>query len=106
MLDRFIRGKREAKRAWTSSWTVAVALLACSALSYTPDGESLFAPFDLLHWQLVAHHEHGENTDAGRVVTVVIDARTVEALGPATVYAREAHARLLDRLRIAASVSL
>ncbi|BCQ55952.1 ATP-binding protein [Burkholderia gladioli] len=106
MLDRFIRGKREAKRAWTSSWTVAVALLACSALSYTPDGESLFAPFDLLHWQLVAHHEHGENTDAGRVVTVVIDARTVEALGPATVYARETHARLLDRLRMAASVSL
>ncbi|NIE82334.1 MULTISPECIES: ATP-binding protein [unclassified Burkholderia] len=106
MLDRFIRGKREAKRAWTSSWTVAVALLACSALSYTPDGESLFAPFDLLHWQLVAHHEHGAHGDAGRVVTVVIDARTLEALGPATVYARETHARLLDRLRMAASVSL
>ncbi|NIF69782.1 CHASE2 domain-containing protein [Burkholderia sp. Ap-962] len=106
MLDRFIRGKREAKRAWTSSWTVAVALLACSVLSYTPDGESLFAPFDLLHWQLVAHHEHGAHGDAGRVVTVVIDARTLEALGPATVYARETHARLLDRLRMAASVSL
>nr|WP_240156812.1 CHASE2 and HATPase_c domain-containing protein [Burkholderia sp. Ap-962] len=59
-----------------------------------------------MHWQLVAHHEHGAHGDAGRVVTVVIDARTLEALGPATVYARETHARLLDRLRMAASVSL
>lgn len=104
MREWFDRSVGRVSGAYPSGWPVAAALLALAALGYTPAGESLFAPLDLLHWQFVARRDVG--SDRGKVVTVVVDARTIAALGPSVAYARETHARLLDRLHAAASVNL
>ncbi|MFC5430805.1 ATP-binding protein [Paraburkholderia denitrificans] len=87
-----------------SSWGVAIGLLAAAAYGYTPAGEVLFAPLDRLHWGLVA--PRARPVSRSRVATVVIDARTVAALGPVAAYSRATDVRLLERLHGAAAVCL
>ncbi|WP_232348321.1 ATP-binding protein [Burkholderia pseudomallei] len=87
-----------------SSWIAVIALLVIAAIGYSPVGEALFAPLDRLHWDLMVRQVTAGNSD--KVATIVVDTRTIEALGPTRAYARDTHARLLDRLHDAASVCL
>jgi signal transduction histidine kinase len=95
---RFVSGIRP------SGWLLVVVLFALTALGHTPAVETLFAPLDRLHWDRVSRHEADARRD--KVAVIVVDARTIAALGPSASYARDTHARLLDRLAGAASVGL
>lgn len=105
MLPRWIdRIARRVSGGRPSGWLLALVLLALTALGYSPSVEMLFAPLDRVHWDLVSRHDNAARR--GKVAVVVVDARTIAALGASASYARETHARLLDRLGGAASVAL
>ncbi|WDD92727.1 CHASE2 and HATPase_c domain-containing protein [Burkholderia sp. FERM BP-3421] len=105
MLPRwFDRIARRVSGGRPSGWLLALVLLALTALGYTPSVETLFAPLDRVHWDLVSRHDNAAHR--GKVAVVVVDARTIAALGASASYARATHARLLERLDGAASVAL
>lgn len=84
------------------TWRLACATLTLIVFTCLPLAESLFSPLDRGYRQLVTRQDAYGALD--HVAVIMIDNRSVKALGVNRCFAQSSHARLLERLHSAASV--
>jgi len=85
-----------------ATWRLACATLALVVFTCLPLAESLFSPLDRGYRQLVTRQDAYGALD--HVAVIMIDNKSVRALGVNQCFAQSSHARLLERLHSAGSV--
>ncbi|WP_051711385.1 ATP-binding protein [Andreprevotia chitinilytica] len=80
-----------------------LVVLVAAVVAGMPESQVLFGSFDKVHFDFVTRFFARPGT--GKVAVINIDAKTIRALGTEAIFQRTVHARLIDRLNQASSVT-